>query len=194
MGMKRNIDSGRVDSLGRPIKVSGNKGDISSDSKMSQITDYGDVDGQWDIDSMDYDDAVDIVKGHEDAPDEVISELKRMRSEYIDNLSTDDLTTIVSDCNGWDGSLEEYQLYEVDSGELEIICGGDFEKFANMIHFGNYNPFHEYFTLDGYGNIKTYSESDYHGELDRDREEIYERYEELMEESPQYISDDYKWI
>ena len=194
MGVKRNIDSGRVDSLGRPIKVSGDKGDISSDAKMGQITDYGDVDGQWDIDSMDYNDAVDIVRGYADAPDEVISELKRLRSEYIDNLSIDDLTTIVSDCNGWDGSLEEYQLYEADSGELEVVCGGDFEKLANMIHFGDYNPFHEYFTLDGYGNIKTYSESDYHEELDGTREEIYERYEDLMEESPQYISDDYKWI
>lgn len=43
MGVKRNIDSGRVDSLGRPIKVSGNN-DVGSESKINQIPDMTDFD------------------------------------------------------------------------------------------------------------------------------------------------------
>ena len=39
MGMKRNIDSGRVDSLGRPIKVSGRAGEKSVDMKKKALGD-----------------------------------------------------------------------------------------------------------------------------------------------------------
>lgn len=39
MGMKRNIDSGRVDSLGRPIKVSGKSGEESVNMKKKALGD-----------------------------------------------------------------------------------------------------------------------------------------------------------
>lgn len=40
MGVKRNIDSGRVDSLGRPIKVSGNSSDSSTQAKAKGISKF----------------------------------------------------------------------------------------------------------------------------------------------------------
>lgn len=40
MGVKRNIDSGRVDSLGRPIKVSGNPSDSSTQAKANGISKF----------------------------------------------------------------------------------------------------------------------------------------------------------
>ena len=43
MGVKRDIDSGRVDSLGRPIKVSATN-EVGSESKMSQIPPISDFD------------------------------------------------------------------------------------------------------------------------------------------------------
>ena len=42
MGMKRNIDSGRVDSLGRPIMVSGKQG-YGADLKASELSYRGRV-------------------------------------------------------------------------------------------------------------------------------------------------------
>ena len=43
MGVKRDIDSGRVDSLGRPIKVSATN-EVGSENKMSQIPPISDFD------------------------------------------------------------------------------------------------------------------------------------------------------
>ena len=40
MGVKRSIDSGRVDSLGRPIKVSGNSSDSSTQAKAKGISKF----------------------------------------------------------------------------------------------------------------------------------------------------------
>lgn len=38
-------------------------------------------------------------------------------------------------------------------------------QVANMVHFGSYNPSHEFIGFDGYGNIETMTEQEYYNEL-----------------------------
>ena len=191
MGMKRNIDSGRVDSLGRTIMVSGKQDDMNSDTnKMGQISDYGDVDdGQWDIDSMDYDDAVDIVKGHEDAPDEVISELKRMRSEYIDSLHPQDLDGILYECVSWDGSLEEYH-FQTKQDYIAYSCGDDAKALEEANKIGD----DEYVREGEGGQLETLSLNQYFSQLSERSHEIYDTWEELSMGAPShYFFSGFKW-
>ena len=191
MGMKRNIDSGRVDSLGRPIKVSGDKGDLDSDAKMGQISDYGDVDidGKWDIDSMDYDNALDIVRGYEDAPDEVIAELKRLRSEYIDSLHPQDLDDILYECVSWDGSLEEV-YFQTKDDYIAYSCGDDAKALEEANKIGD----DEYVREGEGGQLETLSTNQHFSQLFERRHEIYDTWEELSMGAPShYFFSGFKW-
>ena len=191
MGMKRNIDSGRVDSLGRPIMVSGKQDDMNSDTnKMGQISDYGDVDdGQWDIDSMDYDNALDIVRGYEDAPDEVIDELKRLRSEYIDGLHPQDLDSILYECVSWDGSLEEYH-FQTKQDYIAYSCGDDAEALEEANKIGD----DEYVREGEGGQLETLSKSEYFRQLSERSHEIYDTWEEIGMGAPShYFFSGFKW-
>ena len=191
MGMKRNIDSGRVDSLGRPIMVSGKQDDMNSDTnKMGQISDYGDVDdGQWDIDSMDYDNALDIVRGYEDAPDEVIDELKRLRSEYIDGLHPQDLDSILYECVSWDGSLEEYH-FQTKQDYIAYSCGDDAEALEEANKIGD----DEYVREGEGGQLETLSLNQYFSQLSERSHEIYDTWEELSMGAPShYFFSGFKW-
>lgn len=88
MGRKRTINSGRVDSLGRPIMVS--EGSYKGvDTKGSMIVAGDGYSPQRIADSMSYDDSCDTLFGGnpDNYNDEVIAELKKRREEMIDNVS-----------------------------------------------------------------------------------------------------------
>lgn len=48
------------------------------------------------------------------------------------------------------------EIFPMDMWE-EIMDGYKSWDIATKVHFGTFNPFDEYFTFDGYGNIKTIS-------------------------------------
>jgi hypothetical protein len=48
-------------------------------------------------------------------------------------------------------------IYSVDVFE-EVFQGSTPWEIANRVHFGDFNPFYEYFKFDGYGNIKSIPE------------------------------------
>ena len=51
-------------------------------------------------------------------------------------------------------------VYNMDDFD-EILNGYTPIEIANMVRFGTYNPMHDYFTFDGYGNIETMSDIEY---------------------------------
>lgn len=59
----------------------------------------------------------------------------------------------------------------------DLFHGVDPIRIANTIHFGSYNPSHDYFTFDGYGNIETLS--DYEKE-EREQEYINYQIKEML--------------
>lgn len=87
MGRKRAINSGRLDTMGRPIMVSeGSQKGV--DNKGAMIVDGDGYSPQRIADSMSYDDACDALFGGnpDNYNDEVIAELKKKRKEMIDNV------------------------------------------------------------------------------------------------------------
>ena len=75
---------------------------------------------------------------------------------YNEIYTVETLRYMVNEINGWDGSLENLEYYEMDQFN-ELMSGHDPEFIAHRIHFGDFNPTHDYFRFNGYGNIETIS-------------------------------------
>lgn len=56
--------------------------------------------------------------------------------------------------------IAENNIYPIDEFDT-VFEGYDPSYIANRIHFGEYNPANDYFTFDGYGNIKTLDTFEY---------------------------------
>lgn len=60
---------------------------------------------------------------------------------------------------------EHIEKWGTDTFWNEIVGEIEPEDLANKIHFGSYNPFHDYVGFDGYGNIDSMDSGDYEEEL-----------------------------
>ena len=126
--------------------------------------------------------------------------------ERIEELIKNDAATaltLFSEINSYNGGYETIEAYPMDFFD-EYMYGYEPTDIANMVAFGNYNPYDEYFKFDGYGNIETLSEQSYENEvqeyayelasdlidaglyeniwLDEDVQEIVDKMEEEIEE------------
>lgn len=146
------------------------------------------------VEDVDYSEAMEILGGDMEAEQGVVEKLKSMRKSYIDELEWPELAEIVSECNSWDGSLEDYRMDENDNETLSAMFGDDLVKLAFAIYNGDYSPYHDYVKMDAYGWLVSMNEYEYYKELEDNREEIYDRYEILLSEQPKYISDAFTWI
>ena len=93
-------------------------------------------------------------------------------------ITVENLKEMVQEVNSWDGSLENYDYQEMERlNEL----GLEPLELLSMAHFGDYTWSDDYFKFNAYGNLESISENDFHGELIDNRDEIVERYNELVE-------------
>ena len=74
------------------------------------------------------------------------------------NITVDELQWIVADVNGYNGSLEEYEYYDMEYTFNELLSGLEPLEIARMINFGDFNYNHDYWTFNGYGNIESIDE------------------------------------
>ena len=100
---------------------------------------------------------------------------------YNEIYTVETLQYMASEVNGWDGSLENLAYYEMDQFN-ELMSGQDPEFIAHRVFFGNFNPTHDYFRFDGYGNIETISNWELERVMEDWADDIVERYKELSEE------------
>ena len=100
---------------------------------------------------------------------------------YNEIYTVETLQYMASEVNGWDGSLENLEYYEMNQFN-ELMSGHDPEFIARIIFFGNFNPTHDYFRFDGYGNIETISNWELERVMEDWADDIVERYKELSEE------------
>lgn len=88
--------------------------------------------------------------------------------------------------NEWTLENHDPHSYIYSMSEFnEIMAGYDPERIADMCYFGDYNPSAEWFTFDGYGNIKCISKYD---DMPFDQDELKEYY--IENEKLDYFSDD----
>ena len=100
---------------------------------------------------------------------------------YNEIYTVETLQYMASEVNGWDGSLENLEYYEMDQFN-ELMSGQDPEFIAHRIFFGNFNPTHDYFRFNGYGNIETISEWELERIIEDWVDDIVIAYKELSEE------------
>lgn len=111
-----------------------------------------------------------------------MNELKKMLLEDIDELM--ELTQTI---NSYNGSLDDLELYDMDM--FDELMGAYAEKegalkLAYRIVYGNFNPAHDYFGFDGYGNLISCYKYEYQENLRNSIDEIIEASEDIP---PQYL-------
>lgn len=108
-------------------------------------------------------------------------EVKETLEAHRDNIEL--LRELISVCNGWDGSLESYQVHEFDDEFFDTYFEGNPTEAVRATFFGeikNWND--EYIRFNGYGNLETLNEWQYEKELKENADEIIERAQDLTEE------------
>ena len=106
--------------------------------------------------------------------------------ERVKEILLDDedlLWRVVNDINSWDGSLRDLDFYNLDKYELSCFYGEDLMQFADAILEGDFNSSDDYFRIDEWNTIITYSEKEMNDALkdniDDIVEKLFEEYENL---------------
>ena len=120
--------------------------------------------------------------------------MKKIKEVLIDNISEENLADLVSECNGWNGSFEHLERFDMEYDLDMFADGNNAHWLACRIHHGDFNPYHDYFNFDGYGNLQSFGEYEYYEMIKDEKEEIIETALELHEQgnvNVQWIIDEY---
>lgn len=98
----------------------------------------------------------------------------------MNKYAVEQLKEMVQEVNIWDGSLEEFEYYEMEQIN-DLFHDAEPLEILRMAHFGNFNWNDEYFTVNAYGNLDSISEFEFEKELKDNHDEIAEHYNELVE-------------
>ena len=105
---------------------------------------------------------------------------------YNEIYTVETLRNMINEINGWDGSLENLEFYHIE--DFNFIMEGHTPEFiAHRIHFGDFNPTHDYFRFKGYGNIETISVWELERVIEDWADDIVIAYKELSNEG--FLSD-----
>lgn len=97
-----------------------------------------------------------------------------------EDVSVRDLEYMVRECNSYDGSLEEY-CYEVNDENFFNVNFTEPMEAVRATYFGEYQYSDDYVRFNAYGNLKSVSKWDFEQELKDGKDEIVERYAEMLE-------------
>ena len=77
-------------------------------------------------------------------------------TKLLEEMSASELITIhneyCDEVNGWDN-----HIYEMDDLN-DVLCDTKPDEVARLIFYGDFNPNHEYFVFNGYGNLESFNE------------------------------------
>lgn len=106
-----------------------------------------------------------------------------MTYKLIDeDISVRDLEYMVRECNSWDGSLEDY-CYEINDEDFFNVYFTEPMEAVRAVCFGKYRYSDDYVRFDAYRNLKSASKWDFNDDLTAGKDEIVERYAELLEDN-----------
>ena len=99
-----------------------------------------------------------------------------------EEVSVKDLEYMVRECNSYDGSLEDY-CYEINDEDFFNVHFTEPMEAVRAAYFGEYQYSDDYVRFNAYGNLKSVSTWDFEQELKDGKEEIVERYAEMLEDN-----------
>ena len=98
----------------------------------------------------------------------------------MNKYTVEQLREMTQEVNSWDGSLEEFEYYEMEQIN-DLLHGVEPLEILRMAHYGNFEWYDEMFKINDYGNLDSCSEDYFITELTDNEDEIVERYNELVE-------------
>ena len=98
--------------------------------------------------------------------------MKKIREYLLNDM--EELTYIVGEINGWDGSLDWLEAHENDEDFFDTYFDNAFEAVRSA-HYGNYNYSDDLVRFDSYGNLKSFDRWEYEEELRDYIDDIIER-------------------
>ena len=96
--------------------------------------------------------------------------------------TVEQLELMVREMNAWDGSFDNLAVYENDDEFFQIFFESRAMEAVRAVSYGNYNYMDEYVRFNGYGNIESLSEREWHQELEDEADDIVEQYLEMVED------------
>lgn len=110
-----------------------------------------------------------------------------LKEILVEELDTTTLIEMVRDINNWDGSFEDLDYWSNDDDFFEELYDGRISELVRALSFGSYNYMDEYVKINTYGNIESATTLEFKNKVNKQHEEIIERYLELMESEPRYF-------
>ena len=90
---------------------------------------------------------------------------------YIENLSKGELVELLQYMNGYDGCFDDCVYYDMDEFD-EFMSNCSPMKIAQMIFFGDFNPNHDFFRFNAYGNLESANLLDVEAEAEDLKDDI----------------------
>lgn len=89
--------------------------------------------------------------------------IDEVRQYLLENM--DETRQIVSELNGWNGSLEYLEIYENDEDFFETFFEGRPMEAVRASHYGDYSYNDDYVRFNGYGNLESFDDYQYEQKL-----------------------------
>jgi len=105
--------------------------------------------------------------------------------------NVDTISEIVSDCNSWNGSLEDYYYWENDEEFFNVFFENRPMEVARACFYGDYKYCDAYVHFNAYGNLDSCEDYEYEDVLKDNVEEILDTFIELVEEKKLEVDDIY---
>ena len=104
--------------------------------------------------------------------------------QLCENMDVDMLRELVDECNGWNGSLEAFYVYNFDEEFFEMFFNGNVIDAVRAVHFGNISNWNdEYIYFNAYGNLVSMSRYEREKMLEDNKKEIIETALELYQDN-----------
>ena len=102
--------------------------------------------------------------------------------EYLKN-DIETLKDLVSECNSWNGSLEDYNYYENDEYFFDTYFDNKVNEAVRAVCYGNYKYTDDYVRFNAYGNLDSCSKFELEDDLKDNVEEIFDTWLELYKDN-----------
>lgn len=101
-----------------------------------------------------------------------MANLNNLVSNYLGEMRFSDLRQLVSNINGYNDSLDQFNVYENDENFFEMFYPEKPYEAVQAAYYGEYNYNDEYVRFNGYGNLESLSEWDLEREMSNSLDEI----------------------
>ena len=94
--------------------------------------------------------------------------------------NAEQLEEMVFEVNNWNGSLEDYNFYDMEELD-ELFAGVEPSELLRIVNAGRFSIHDDYFKGDVYGRIESFNKEEVNEKLEDNHDEIVEHYNELVE-------------